>query len=134
MLERDALAVGADDLLDGRAWNGEVLTRDGHRERRDDREGKRNAQGHARTLAGLAVDLDDTADPFNVGPDHVHADAPARDGGHLLGRRQTGFEDQRQPVARAELGGFVFGDDAARNGLFDQALAVDAAAVVLDID
>ena len=94
------LAVGADDLLDRRARNREMLAGDRHRQRRDDGQGQRHAQGHARAFAELAVDLDDAADPLDVGADHVHADAAAGDRGHFLGGRQARLEDQRELLAR----------------------------------
>ena len=84
--------------------------------------------------AGRAVDLDDAADPLDVGADHVHADAAAGNRGDFLGGRQAGFEDQRQLLARAQLRGGGLVEDAGGDRFFDQPLAVDAAAVVLDVD
>ena len=133
-VERHRFAVGADDLLDRRARNGEMLRADRHGQRRDDGQGQRHPQRHPRALARRAVDLDDAADPLDVGADHVHADPAAGDCGDFAGGRQAGFEDQRQLLARAEQGGLVLGGDARGNRLFDQLLAVDAAAVVLDVD
>ena len=78
-----------------------MLVADRHGQRRDDGQGQRHAQGHARALARRAVDLDDAADPLDVGADDVHADAAAGNRGDLLGGRQAGFEDQRQLLARA---------------------------------
>ena len=101
MLERDALAVGADDLLDRRARDREMLAGDRNRQRRDDGQGQRNAQGHARAFAEPAVDLDDAADPLDVRADDVHADAAAGDRGDFLGGRKPGLENQRQLLARA---------------------------------
>src|SRR5205814_4259953 len=89
MLERDALAVGADDLHDRRARNCEMLAGDRHRQSGNDGQSEWNTQRHARAFAGLAVDLDDATDPLDVRPDDVHADAAARDRSDLLSRRQT---------------------------------------------
>src|SRR4051794_26550219 len=66
-LERHGFAVRADDFFDRRAWDGEMLARDRDRERGNDRERQRHTQCHARPLAKLAVDLDDAADPFDIG-------------------------------------------------------------------
>src|SRR5438270_6864048 len=65
VLERDRLAIGADDLLDRRPRDGKVLRADRYRQRRDDRQRQRDAQSHPRALAQLAVDLDDPADPLD---------------------------------------------------------------------
>ena len=58
--------------------NGEMLAADRHRQRRDDGQRERHAQGHAGAAADGRIDLDDAADALDVGADHVHADAAAR--------------------------------------------------------
>ena len=85
------------------ARNGKMLVADRHRQRRDDGQGQRNAQGHPRTLARHGIDLDDAANALDVGADHVHADAAAGNGGHFLGGRQARLEDQCQLFACVDM-------------------------------
>ena len=130
----DRFAVGANDLLDGRTRNCEMLAGDRHRESRDDGQRQRDAQGHARAFAELAVDLDDAADPLDVRPDDVHADTAPRDGGHLVGGGKAGLEDQRELLALGQVRGLGLVDDPGGDRLLDQFLAVHAAAVVVNVD
>ena len=78
------LAADADDFVDRRAGNGEMLVAAADRQRGDDRQGERHAQGEAKPLPDLAVDIDEATDPLDVGTHHVHADAAAGDRGDLL--------------------------------------------------
>jgi hypothetical protein len=107
---------------------------DGDRQRRNDRQSQRHAQGHAGPRTRRAVDLDDAANPLDVGADHVHADTAAGDRRDLLRSRQPGLEDQRQLLARAELGRIFLFQETGVERLGYQLLAVDAAPVVFDID
>ena len=133
-LEDDGLAVGPDDLVDRRARDGEILSCDGNRQRWDDGQRQRHSEGHAGSDADAAVDLDDAADPLDVRANHVHADAAAGNGGHFLGGRKAGLEDQGELFARAQVRCLGLIDHASGNRLLEQLLAVDAAPVVLDID
>ena len=91
----------------------------------NDRQRERDAQGHPRALARLAVDFDNSADPLDVRADHVHANAAAGDRRHFLRRRQARFEDQRQLLARRELRRVVHFEQADIERLGDELLAVD---------
>ena len=94
--------------------------------------GTRISEPHA--LAAPGVDLDDAADPLDIGADDVHADAAAGNGGDLAGGRQAGGEDQRHLLLEREAVGAVGRDDAGADRLADQRVAVDAAAVVGHLD
>ncbi len=111
-----------------------MLGTDGDGERRDDGQRQWHPQGHAGANARPTVDFDDSADALDVGADHVHADAPARDRGDFLRRRQPGFENQRKLLARRELRGGSLVDDARGDRFLHQPVAVDAAPVVVDVD
>ena len=94
--------------------------------------GTRMARLHA--LAGSAVDVDDAADPLDIGADHVHADAAAGNGGDLAGGGEAGQEDQSGLLRGGQLLGLLGREEAGGAGLADQRLAVDAAAVVGGLD
>ena len=50
-----------------------------------------------------AVDLDDAADPLDIGAHHVHADAAPGDRGDRRRGGQAGREDQLEPLAARHL-------------------------------
>ena len=64
------------------------------RQRGNDGQGQRHAEREADALARPAFEIDDAADPLDIGADDVHADAAAGNGGDLAGGRQAGLEDQ----------------------------------------
>src|SRR3981081_4310732 len=53
--------------------------------------------------AGAAADADISAQCLHVATDHIHADASAGERAHLVGSRQTGFEDQLIDVVVAQV-------------------------------
>ena len=76
---------------------------------RDDRQGQRDLDLQCRPLARRALHVDRAADLLDVGLDHVHADASARDVGDLRGRAEARQEDQAasgrgRPFARPVRG------------------------------
>ena len=133
-VERHRRAVGADDLLDRRARDREMLVADRHRQRGDDGQRQRNPQRHSSPAPDGRINLDHPADALDVGTDDVHADPATRNGGHRLRGRQSGFEDQGEPLGRGQRLGLGLGQQLAGDRFLDQPLAVDALAVVDDVD
>ena len=87
-----------------------------------------------RALVWLAVDLDDAADTLDVRANDVHADAPPGDRRDFLGGRKPRLEDQGKLLPGAEVGRIGLLDHSGCDRLFHKLLAVDPAAVVLDVD
>jgi hypothetical protein len=96
------------------------------------RQGQRQAEGEGRALAGDRADRDAAAQGLDRALDHVHADAATRDVGDRLGGREAGQEDQVVDLLVGQ--DRVLGDQAARDGDALDPFAVDAAAVVADLD
>ena len=103
-------------------------------EGRDDRERQRDLDGEGRAAPFLRDELDRAADLLDVGLDHVHADAPARDRGHLLRGGEARGEDEAQHLALAHLRELGFGREAVGQRLGADLLDRQAAAVVADLD
>ncbi len=80
------------------------------------------------------VDLDGTADAFDVGLDDVHADAAAGHVGHRGGGREAGPEDEREDLAAVHAREGVPRDDAAFDRDARDLVRVHAGAVVGDLD
>src|SRR5215470_13240206 len=114
--DRVALLAGADD------------------DRRHDGERERDLDAEERPGAAAALDVDEAADALDVGLDDVHADAASRDVGDRGRRRETGQEDEADQLALAHALGELGGDEAAGDRLGADLLAVDAVAVVGDLD
>ena len=74
--------------------NGKALAAAFDDQRRNDRQRQRNLDCEGGAPAGHGLQLDGAADLFDVGAHHVHADAAARNAGHLLRRREPGFENK----------------------------------------
>ena len=51
---------------------------------------------------GREFDVDQPADPLDIGADHIHADAAAGNGGDRAGGRQAGREDEIEPLRRSQ--------------------------------
>eukprot|EP01137_Pigoraptor_chileana_P006372 Opistho-2@50673 len=117
-----------------RAGNGEMLPAGAHDQAGDDGQRQRHAQRDAQPLPRLIVERDDAADPLHIGPDHVHADAPAGNGRHLGGGRQAGVEDQVQPVLFGHARGRIGRQPPVSDRLVHQPRRVDTRAVIGDGD
>ena len=112
----------------GRQRQHKIGVPDPHQEAVDDRQGQRQAQGDAGSLAGLAGDVDGSAQGFHAAPDHVHPHSPAGDIGDLLGRRKAGRQDEGEDLGLGELG--VGGHQTFLDGTLAHRRGIDAAAVV----
>ena len=117
------------DLRDGEALAGAL-----HDQRRNDGQRQRDLDREGRALAHLRLDVHRAADLLDVGPHHVHADAPARDAGHNLGRRKTRPEDETQGLLVRHILELGLRRQAVLQGLLLDPVDVDAGPVVLDLD
>ncbi len=114
--------------------NGEALPAAGDDQRRHDGQGQGDADLESGAVAEFAFQVDDAADFFDVGLDHVHADAAPGDVGDLFGGGETRQEDQPPDVLVAHGGGAFRGDQALFERLVAQFDRIDAGAVVADFD
>jgi len=114
--------------------DGETLFAGGDDQRRYDgqRQGNANLEGGA--APEFAFQIDDAADFFDVGLDHVHADAAPGDVGDLLGGGKARQKDQAPDVLIAHDGGAFLGDQAFFQRLVAQFDRVDTGAVIGDFD
>src|SRR5262249_23311989 len=133
----DALAgllpLDADQLDDADLRDRVAVAGAGDDQDLDDRQRQGDANPHRGPLADGAVDVHGAADLLDVGPDDVHADAAPGQGGHRLGRREPGPEDQAQQRLRAHPAGLLGGDEALLDGPLLDPFRVDAGAVVADL-
>ena len=114
--------------------NGEAVAADGDDQGWNDGQGQGNLDLERRALAGLALQVDRTADLLDVGLDHVHADATTGDVRHLFRGRETGKEEQMGGFAVGHAGRLLGVDEASLERLGLDALGIDAGAVVDDLD
>ncbi len=133
-LDPDPAALDSHDLLDRRARDGIDLAVGDDGERRNDGEGERDLEGEDDPLPRPALDVDEAADPFDIGADHIHADAAAGKVGHRRRGREARLEDQGILLRRAQPLGPLGRDQAGGDGAADQLVAVDAAAVVRNLE
>src|SRR5690606_23240692 len=103
-----------------------------HLETVNDRKGQRQVDAEGAALPRHAVDLHGAAQLFDVLPHHVHAHATTGQVGDLLGGGESGGKDQVVDVALGQLD--VGGYQTTLDGLGQDALAVQATAVVADLD
>ena len=132
--EFDVACAAADDFFDVAARQREQFAARAHGERGNDAERERQVEQDAGAFARFARKLDRPADALDVGAHHVHADPASRHLRYRRGGRQSGFEDQPQPLLAVEQVGFGGGDDPGLDGAGDQAVAADAPPVVADRD
>ena len=111
--------------------DGEILPAAVHDEGGNDGEGEGNAQAEDGALAGVAVDFDLAADFFDVGADHVHADAASGDAGDGGSGGEAGQKDELQDFALVHLLGALRGNELALDGLLADPLDAHAGAVVV---
>ena len=123
-------AAGADQFDDRRLGQGEALAARLDDQGRDDGQGQGDAHGEAGALTLGRSQLDHATDLFDVGADHVHADASTRDAGDLGCGRETGAEDQLHRLGVAHLLGFGGAQQIQGDGLGAQAGDRQAAPVV----
>ena len=128
----DRLGVELHRLHDARKREDEALGSGPHDHAVQHRQGERKAEREAAAPPGRGFDRDASAQGLDVPAHHVHADAAAGHVRHRGGGGQAGVEDQVVGLLGRRLG--VRLEDAARLGLLDEALAVDAAPVVGDAD
>ncbi len=117
------------DLRDGVA-----VAAAGDDERGNDREGERDFHAHGRAGAGFGLHVDGAADFFDVGFDHVHADAAAGNVGNFFGGGEAGEENQIDAFALAHARGLFGRDQTFFDGFAADFVGVETAAVVGDFD
>ena len=132
LVEFQRLGFDADDFLDIGARNAEALRAHLDGQGGNDAERRRQADHLARALAGLAGHPDIAAKAFDIGADHVHADAPPGDRCHFLCRRNTRLEDQRNAVLLRHFRAAFRRHYAGRDRAVDQSVRVDTQSVVGD--
>ncbi len=81
-----------------------AVAADGDGQGRDDGQRQRDLHLDGGAARGAALDVDRAADLLDVGPYHVHADAPAGEVRHPVGRREPGQEDEVDELAIARAG------------------------------
>ena len=114
--------------------DGETLARALHDQCRNYRQRQRDLDRERRTLAQLRLDVDRAADLLDVGPNHVHADAAARNTGHNLGRREARLEHETQHLLVRHVLELGLRRQAVLQSLHLDPLDVDAGTIVLDLD
>src|SRR5262249_20702383 len=102
---------------------------DGHRF--DDRERQWHADRDGGALPGLRVELDLAAQELDVPAHHVHADPAAGHVGDALGGGEARLEDELPDFG---IGRAVRDRHAALGGACEDAPAIEAAAVIADLD
>ena len=123
-----------DQLQQADLGDGVAVAAAGDGQRRDDGQRQRDLHLDGGARARAALDRHRAADLLDVGPHHVHADAAAGEVRHLVRRREAGQEDQVDQLALAQAVGLLGGDELGLDRLVADALRVDAAAVVGDLD
>src|SRR6185437_9561688 len=113
---------------------GEALAAAFDDERRNDGEGERDLDDEERPLAVLGLHLYRAADLLHVAAHHVHADAAARDAGHRAGGRETRLEDEVVDLLLAHGVEIALARQAHHRRLALDALGIEAAAVIADLD
>jgi hypothetical protein len=103
-----------------------------HHQPVDDGQRERQFQQESGAFSRRGADLDAAAQFLDVAAHHVHADAAAGDVGHLRGGAEAGLEDEVVDLIVAEA--VRRGDQALLDGLGDDLVAIQAAAVVGDFD
>ena len=83
----ELFGLGADTLLDAGDRHDVAFRPDPYDHAVDDGKRQRQVDRERRAFPGNGLDVDSTAQGFDVLADHVHADAAAGDVGHLVGRR-----------------------------------------------
>ena len=114
--------------------DGEAFRRRLDDQRRDDGQRQRDLDGENGALAGGALQVDGAADLLDVGPHHVHANAPARDGGDSGGGGEAGAEDEALDLRFRHRREFRLGGEAVRQHLGADLVGRETAAVVGDLD
>ena len=127
-------ALQSDQLQQADLRNGVAIAAGGHDQGRDDGERERDLDPESRPQTGAALNIDDAADLFDVGLDHVHPDAAARDVAHLRGGGKPGQKDQVLEIAVAHARDLLGRDQAFFERLVPDRLQVDSVTVVRDLD
>src|ERR1035437_1838621 len=110
--------------------NDEVRTADADMKAIDDRQGQRQTQPHGGALPRHRLDIERAAQGLDVAAHDIHANAAPGKVGNLLRRGKARREYQSIDVLIGEYG--IGGHHTALDGFLENALAVEAAAIVLD--
>jgi hypothetical protein len=127
-------AVEPDEFEQADLRNRIAIAAAGDDERGNDRQRQRNFHAHGGAGAGFRLHVDGAADFFDVGFDDVHADAASGNVGHFFGGRESGKENQIYAFALAHARRLLRRDQAFFDSLAANSVAVEAAAVVGNLD
>ena len=122
-----------DDLFDRLARHRETLIASADHDRRDDRQRQRHVDRRRQAMPGPAGKLDASADLFDIGANHVHADAAPGNIRHFVLGAEPRFEHQiqlRLVRKRAQLGFGATGGHELGDNLVD----IDPPSVIGDLD
>ena len=119
-------------LLDHRGGQRPQASAGAHQDRLRDRQRERQVEIELRALARGGLDLDPATERGDLAAHDVHADAAAGDLRHLRGRREPWLEQAFDELLLGRLG--VLRDQADRTGALADAVEIDAAAVVRELD
>ena len=128
------IVLGADQLDHAKLRNREAVAARLHDQRRYNGERQRDLDAEARTCSWCRFDVDGAADLIDVGSHDVHADAPTRQIRQLRGGGKPGPEDEPVDLRLGHLLDFGFRSQSAGNRLGLDALGIQPAAVVGDLD
>ncbi len=103
-------------------------------QRGDNRERERDLDGETQTHAGNRFDVDGAADLVDIVAHHIHADAAAGYAGDFGGGREAGCKYEFVDLRFRQLGDLGLGDEALGNRLGLDALGVETAAVIGDLN
>jgi hypothetical protein len=127
------LGAGESDRLDdARHWQGVPLGADARQQAAQHPEGDRQRDHECGAAAGLAADLEGSAELFDDGAHHVEAHAAAGAAGDLVAGREPWSEHDLQQGGAGRRR--VCGQQAAFHRRCPQRLLVDAPPVVRDLD
>src|SRR5215469_17927 len=124
-------ASDLDDICDGR---GVEAAANAEQKRLNAGESERHEQTEFRAERRRAFDFYSAFETFEHGGDDVHTDTAAADFSDLVGSAEAGLENETRGFGVGELAGFRCGNDATLDRTFDKFLAVDAAAIVGNLD
>jgi len=106
----------------------------GDDQRGDNRKRQRNLHTNGAALPGRRLHVDSAANLFDVGLDHVHADAAAGNVGNLLSGGESREENEVVGFAVRQARGLVWAQETAFDSLLLDAIAIQSTAIVADFN
>src|ERR1700688_2361714 len=125
-----AAVAGAHKFDHGKLRDGEALAPGFYDQCRDDRERERDLDGEAQPDAGNRLNVDSAADLVDIVAHHIHADAAARHAGDFGRGGKPGREDELVNLRFRQLVDVGLGNQTLGDRLVLDALGVEAAAIV----